>query len=164
MKILIFLHGTSIMHKSGKGKTRNERVMQVKRKDKSVYEYKDYIPVGKVVNKLKSWEKQGATIEYLSSHRIKPNIEKDKLVLEKYSFPKREVHFRHKGEKYHEVAERLIPDILIEDDCESIGGEKEMTYTFINPELKKKIISISIKEFGGIDHLSDNLEDLKNYS
>ena len=151
------------MQRSGKEKTRKERVMQVKRRDKSVYDYEGYIPVGKVVSKLKTWEKQGAIIEYLSSHRIKPNIEKDKFVLNKFNFPKGKIHYRHKEEKYHEVAEKVIPDILIEDDCESIGGKNEMTYTFINPAVKKKIKSIPVKEFGGVDHLPENLEELKNY-
>lgn len=47
----------------------------------------------------------------------------------------------------------MIPDILIEDDCESIGGEKEMVYPHIKDELKSKIKSIVVKEFEGIDHL-----------
>ncbi len=160
MKVLIFLHGTAIMHQSGKDKSRKERVMQVKRKDKSVYDYEHYIPVGNVVNKLKSWEKQGAALTYLSSHRIKQDIEKDKLVLDKYNFPKGKVYFRNRGEKYHEVVEKLIPNILIVDDCESIGGEKEMTYTYIDPGLKKRIKLIEVKEFEGIDHLSDSVRRL----
>ena len=68
--------------------------------------------------------------------------------------------FRKKGESYKDVAEKVKPDILVEDDCESIGGEKEMTYTFIEKGLKEKIISIPIKEFGGIDHLPDSIESL----
>jgi hypothetical protein len=42
---------------------------------------------------------------------------------------------------------------LIEDDCESIGGEKEMVYPYIKKELKSKIKSVIIKEFEGIDNL-----------
>ena len=53
-----------------------------------------------------------------------------------------------------------MPDILIEDDCESIGGKVEMTYTHIKPEVKRSIKSIPVKEFGGIDHLSDDLKQL----
>jgi len=47
----------------------------------------------------------------------------------------------------------IIPQIIVEDDCESIGGEKEMTFTHLKPELKKKIKLIASKEFVGIDHL-----------
>lgn len=70
------------------------------------------------------------------------------------------IFFRQNGESYRDIAERIIPNVLIEDDCESIGGEKEMTITFIRPEIKKMIKSIVVKEFGGIDHLPDNTKDL----
>lgn len=53
-----------------------------------------------------------------------------------------------------------MPDIFIEDDCESIGGEVEMTYPYINPEIQKKIHSIIVKEFEGIDHLPSSIVEL----
>jgi len=68
MKILIFLHGTVIMHESAEGKTREERVRQVLNSDSSVHDYISYIPVDNAVEKLKSWQSQGAEIIYLSSH------------------------------------------------------------------------------------------------
>ncbi len=61
------------------------------------------------------------------------------------------------GEEFKDIAERLMPDTIIEDDCESIGGEDQMTYTHIKPELRKRIKLITVKEFGGIDHLPDNI-------
>jgi hypothetical protein len=61
------------------------------------------------------------------------------------------------------VAERTLPDILIEDDCECIGGESEMTYPHIRQELKSMIKSIVVKEFSGIDHLPDALSELKDF-
>ena len=51
---------------------------------------------------------------------------------------------------------RVMPDILIEDDCESIGGTFEMIYPNIRSELRFKIKSIVVKEFEGIDRLSDD--------
>lgn len=160
MKVLVFLHGTLIMHKSAESKTREERVKQVMAGDLSVYDCASYIPVGNAVEKLKSWQKQGAEILYLSSHETAEDVEKDKSVLEKYDFPKGQVFFRQSGESYKDIAEKIIPDVLIEDDCESIGGEKEMTITFVKPEIKQKIKSIVVKEFSGIDYLPDNLKDL----
>lgn len=160
MKILIFLHGTLIMHKSAEGRTREERVKQVIEHNPSVHDYVTYIPVGNAVEKLKSWESQGAEILYLSSHETAEDVEKDKLVLEKYGFPNGQVFYRQNGESYKDIAEKIIPDVLIEDDCESIGGEKEMTITFVKPGIKEKIKSIVIKEFEGIEHLSSNLKDL----
>ncbi len=160
MKILLFLHGTLIMHKNAEGKTREERVKQVLNNDPSVYNYISYIPVGNAVEKLKNWQKQGAEILYLSSHETAEDVEKDKSVLEKYDFPKGPVFYRQNRESYKDIAEKIIPDVLIEDDCESIGGEKEMTITFVKPEIKQKIKSIIVKEFSGIDNLPDDLNEL----
>ena len=156
MKILIFLHGTAIMHKNAVGRSREERVKQSAEREESGLDYTSYVPVGNAVQKLKQWEAQGAEIAYLSSHIDEKDIRKDKLVLEKYGFPRGMVYFRQNGETYADVAERIMPDIIIEDDCESIGGEKEMTYPHIKPGLKSKVMSIVVKEFQGIDHLPDN--------
>ena len=57
----------------------------------------------------------------------------------------------------------MTPDILIEDDCESIGGTAEMTYPHIREDLKPKIKSIVVKEFQGFDNLPDNLAFLLKY-
>ena len=160
MKILIFLHGTAIMHKNAVGRSREERVKQSAEREESVLDYASYVPVGNAVQKSKQWETQGAEIAYLSSHIDEKDIEKDKLVLERYGFPRGVIYFRQNGESYANVAERIMPDVIIEDDCESIGGEKEMTYPHIKPELRSKIKSVVVKEFQGIDHLPDNLAKL----
>src|SRR3990167_3068054 len=160
MKILVFLHGTLIMHKNAEGKSRKERVRQVKNKESSVLDYVSYIPVGSVVEKLKSWQSQGAEILYLSSHETAEDVEKDKSVLEKYEFPRGQIFYRQNGESYKDIAEKITPNILIEDDCESIGRTKEMTITFVRPEIKKMIKSVVVKEFSGIDHLPDSINDL----
>ena len=104
--------------------------------------------------------KQGAEIVYLTSRRKPKEIKMIQGILDKYEFPKGKLLHREGDENYNDVAERVIPDILIEDDCESIGGEKEMTITFVKPEIKRKIKSICVKEFGGIDHLPDDFHKL----
>ena len=148
------------MHKSTENKTREERVKQVINGEPSVHDYTSYVPVGNAVEKLKSWQSQGADIFYLSSHETAEDVEKDKSVLEKYGFPKGQILYRQNGESYKDIAEKNIPDVLIEDDCESIGGEKEMTITFVKPEIKLKIKSIVVKEFSGIDNLPNNISNL----
>lgn len=35
-----------------------------------------------------------------------------------------------------------------------------MTITFVRPEIKQKIKSIAVREFGGIDNLSENINSL----
>jgi hypothetical protein len=165
MKIMIFLHGTAIMHKSGLWVTREERVKQVVQgADHSLHDYASYVPVEDAVKKIKGWQEQGAEILYLSSHTTLEDVNKDRLVLKKFGFPEGRVLYRANGQHYRDIAETVLPDVLIEDDCESIGGEKEMTITYVRPEYKKGITSIIVKEFGGIDHLPDTLADLKTYT
>lgn len=181
MKILVFTEGTVLMYKSAKGLSRGE-IVEKSRKEgiqreeaslkyeskydvpvesNSVHDYTNYIPNGNAVEKLTKWKEQGATIYYLTSRRIKPEIEAIKSVLKRYNFPNPDnLLFRAEGEEYKDVAERLMPDVLIEDDCESIGGEKEMVYPHINQELKGKIKSEIIKEFEGIEKLPNNVEQL----
>ncbi len=157
MKILIFTEGTILMHKNALGHTREEIVRQVKEKEESVDDCASYIPIGNAVEKIQEWQNQGAEIFYLTSRKKPEEIKDIQNVLRKYDFPEGQLLFREEGREYKEVAERIIPDILIEDDCESIGGEKQMTYHSIKPEIKSKIKLIEVKEFGGINHLPKSL-------
>jgi hypothetical protein len=164
MKVMIFLHGTVIMHRHGLGVMREERVKQVMEgTDASVRDYASYVPVGQAVEKIRRWREQGAEICYLSSHTTLDGVEKDQVVLHTYGFPEGEVFApRARGQSYQDLAETVLPDVLIEDDCESIGGESKMTITAVRPAYKQQITSIVVKEFGGIDHLPDTLAALKN--
>ena len=175
MKILVFLQGTLLMPKSAIGKTREQIIKQVKDQGESVRDFSAYVPIGNTVEKLKKWAEQGAVIFYLSALTEdknargdevvgKENITVDQEVLDKNKFPKGEIYHRQKRESYAQIAERIVPDILIEDDCESIGGKKEMTITFIKPKIKQKIRSVIIKEFSGINDLPDNLHELLKYA
>ncbi|MBI4174564.1 MAG: hypothetical protein HY517_02875 [Candidatus Aenigmarchaeota archaeon] len=148
------------MHSAGRGKSRLQRVKQSMNREPSVLDYENYIPIGSAVKKPKSWKIQGASIIYLSSHEKIPDVRKDKAVLKKYGFPSGRTVFRKKGIDYKDIAERIMPDILIEDDCESIGGTEEMTITKVKPSIKKRIKSIVVKEFAGIDRLPDDVNKL----
>lgn len=183
MKIMVFTEGTVLMFASGKILSREERVKlsqaagvqqeesnlsfesasQIKVEPGSVYDFSRYLPTGQAVEKLNKWKQQGAEIYYLTSRRIKAEIENIRNILKKYDFPDwQNLFYRLQGEEYKDVAERVMPDILIEDDCESIGGEAEMTYPHIREDLKPKIKSIVVKEFQGIDHLPDSLTALSS--
>jgi len=162
MRILIFTEGTLIMHLSAKGYSREDIVKQViNGTDSSIYNWRTYVPIGNSVEKLRKWKRQGAKILYLTS-RIKPReVEDIRSVLKKHGFPEGQLLFRQKGEEYEDVAEKAMPDVLIEDDCESIGGMEKMSHTHIQPDLKKNIKSVVVKEFDGLNHLPDDIENLK---
>ena len=164
MKILVFLHGTILMHQNGIDKTREERVKQVVEKESSVFDYISYVPITNAVKKLQTWESEGSEIIYLSSHKRIEDVAKDKVVLEKHGFPVGQVLYRENNEEYKDIIERIVPDILIEDNCESIGGENKMSITYVSPEIKKKIKSIVVKEFEGIDSLPNDITQLLNFS
>jgi hypothetical protein len=162
MKVAVFLHGTTIMHRSAVGRPREERVQQVQRAEASVRDFASYVPIGDVAHKLRTWSKQGANLIYLSSHKRPENVELDQVVLTTYEFPAGQVVFRSPGESYQDMAERVLPDVLIEDDCESIGGEQEMIFPHLRPDIQERIIFIVVKEFEGIDHLPDDLIALES--
>jgi len=153
MKILIFTEGTILMHKNAVGHERVSIVKQVLNKIASVTDYAGYVPIGNAVEKIQKWQEQGNEIIYLTSRRTDKQVNDIRSVLRKYNFPAGVLEHRKNGEEYKDVAERVMPDVLIEDDCESIGGEKEMAYPRVKAEIKTKIKSVVVKEFGGVDHL-----------
>ena len=160
MKIMVFTEGTILMHSSAKGAPRSERVKQVMQKETSVHDYASYIPNGNALEKIRKWVNDGADIYYLTSRRGK-EVKLIKNVLEKFGFPSIEnLLFRKTFESYADVAVRVMPDILIEDDCESIGGIIEMTFPNIPIRHRDQIKSVIVKEFDGIDSLSDKVSEL----
>ena len=162
MKIAIFTEGTVLMHQNAVGCTRNEIVQQVINKDVSVKDYASYVPIKKATEKIQKWSSQGAEIIYMTSRKEQKEVDEIQNVLNRGHFPKGVLEYRRGNDEYKDVAERILPDILIEDDCESIGGVSEMTYPHINSGLKEEIKSITVKEFYGIDHLSDDITVLRS--
>ncbi|MFX0006293.1 MAG: hypothetical protein ACFFA7_17055 [Promethearchaeota archaeon] len=165
MRILVFLHGTCIMHRNTLGLSRMQIVRQViENTDESISDFASYIPIGRAIKKLTSWQNQGAEISYLSSHLTIENVKKDEIVLKKYNFPEGTIFYRQKEEDWNLQIEKAKPDLIIEDNCESIGGESQMTFPNLRPELQSKITLIVIKEFAGIDHLPDDVKELKDFA
>ena len=148
------------MHKNAIGHTREEIIQQVKDKEPSVCDYASYVPIGMASGKLANWKNQGAEIVYLTSRREPNEIKDVQNTFQKHGFPEGQLMFRNDSEEYKDIVERVMPNVLIEDDCESIGGRNEMTITHVKPEVKRMIKSIVIKEFGGIDHLPDKISEL----
>lgn len=149
-----------IMHRGGIGHSREEIVRQVKEGEKTIHDWASYVPIGGAVIKLAKWQKQGAEVLYLTSRVESNEVQIIESVLKKYRFPGQLLSCKE-GEQYKDVAERVIPDVFVEDDCESIGGTGEMTITHVAPEIRRKLKSIIVREFGGIDHLPDDIMALR---
>ena len=141
MKLLIFLHGTLIMHSAAAGLPRPARVQQVMAQHPSVRDFSSYAPIGAAVKKCQGWADQGATLVYLSSNQKEEDLQADQQVLSRFHFPEGEVYFRSECETYRDVALRVSPDVVIEDDCESIGGLAEMVWPNLPAERKPPIKS-----------------------
>lgn len=160
MRVLVFTEGTILYHKAAQNQTRDTIVQQVKHKHPSIYEFSSYLPIGEAPRKLTEWNKQGHQILYLTS-RTKPiEIQAIKDVLSKHHFPEGNLLHRCLDENYAQVVARNLPDIIIEDDCESIGGLPITVYAELDPDLIPRVRSILVKEFAGIDPLPDILTDI----
>ena len=148
------------MHRGGIGHTREEICNQVREGEKTVYDWASYVHIGEAVTKLETWTSQGAEIMYLTSRTSPDEVCSIEGVLKSHHSPVGKLLFCQEGQQYREIVEDIVPDILVEDDCESIGGVSEMTITHVGPEISEKIKSIPVKEFGGIDHLPDEIDAL----
>jgi|AmaraimetFIIA100_FD_contig_41_26421032_length_761_multi_4_in_0_out_0_2 hypothetical protein len=57
-------------------------------------------------------------------------------------------------------AERLELDVLVEDDCESIGGPARTIASQLSPTTRRSIRCIVVPEFVGLGHLPDDPREL----
>ncbi len=145
VKILVFTEGTIIRElRRGDGRMIGGTVL------------------GDAPGKLRNWSEQGAQIEYLTSRRTPDEIQAVRRTLRENRFPKGRLNYRSQGEEYKDIAEKILPDIIVEDDCAGIGGEREMTYPHIRPDIKRLIVSVVVREFEGIDKLPDGVLSLLN--
>lgn len=164
MDILIFTHGTIVMHREAEGVTRAERVRQSQQRIAGVFDVAQYAPVEGAREKLWRWHTLGAQIAYLGPSRKPENMAKNEVLLRHLNFPPGPLNHRGPTETYAEVVERLAPDVYIEDDCESISGEAEMATPHLSPAARARIACIVVPEFGGIDHLPDDPAELIGWS
>ncbi len=148
------------MHKNAVGHAREEIIRQIMDEESSVKDYANYMPIGNAAQKIKGWVDQGAEIVYMTSRKNRGEVQDIQDILERNNFPKGILEYRKQDEEYKDMAERIMPDILIEDDCESIGGENEMTFPRIRPDIKERTKSIVVKEFQGINHLPDDINSM----
>jgi hypothetical protein len=160
VRILVFLHGTAIMHRTAVGRPRAERVRQSVQRDRAVLDFASYVPTEAAVEKVRTWQGHGAVISYLSSHQEAADVELDRAVLTAHGFPAGTVFSRGPGESYADVARRTGADVLVEDDCESIGGRSRTTAAGLAATPGRAVTSVIVPEFGGLAHLPDEPGEL----
>lgn len=159
VRILLFLHGTAIMHAAAAGVPRAERVRQSVRRVPSVTDFGSYVPADAAVEKAFSWQRHGADICYLSSHRTAADVDLDRGVPTAHGFPSGPVFFRQPEESYADVACRAGADVVVEDDCESIGGSAQTVSSALGPRAEQ-VHCVVVPEFGGLRHLPDDPREL----
>lgn len=159
MKILVLTEGTLFIHQAWLGLSPQQMTEKVIAGE--IPGYESLVPIGNAPDKLRAWENRGLKIAYLTSRRDPSEIAQVREALHRFGFPPGELHFRLPGETYQDAAVRILPDVIVEDDCVSIGGEAEMTYPRLPPEIKSRVRLVMVPEFGGIDDLPD---DLRRYS
>ena len=145
LKIMIFVEGTLLKPKSWF----------------SLHNHTKYIPIGDCVNIIKDWQNQGAEVLYCTSIRGK-KAEGIAKLLKEFGFVGSKLLYREKKQRYKDIVEIVRPDFLIEDDCKSIGGKWQMCITYVSDDIRNTITSIVVKEFKGIDHLRNIIEEYKN--
>lgn len=109
-----------------------------------------YVPIGNSIELLKKWQEQGFEIIYLTSLKGRKAMTMAQH-LDELGFVGSMVGYREKNQDYATLIKEELPDILIEDDCKSIGGKSNMCYEILSDELKKEIKHIVVEEFKGID-------------
>ena len=160
VRIMVFLHGTAIMHASAVGQPRAERVRQSRQRDTSVLDFATHVPAENAVDKVQAWQRHGADICYLSSHTGAADVALDRAVLARHGFPDGPVFFRQPGESYADVACRADADVVVEDDCESIGGNQHTTAFRLAQSPGRAVRCVIVPEFGGLTHLPDDPQEL----
>lgn len=136
-KIMIFTEGTILKPKYVNNTLSRINVM-------------GYVPIKNSIEKLKRWQEEGYEVIYITSLKGRKAM-KMAQKLDELGFIGSMVGYRQKNQDYATLIKEEMPDILIEDNCRSIGGEKNMCYSQLSDELKNNIKHIVVEEFEGID-------------
>ena len=140
LTVMVFAEGTILKPKSWR----------------SLYRHNSYVPIGNAVRIINAWRQQGANIIYCTSRR-KAQAEDMASLLKKHGFRGLYLAARESGQTYADIVETIQPDILVEDNCKSVGGAWQMCITKVKREVKENIKSIVVPEFKGIDSLSTDV-------
>ena len=138
------------------GETREDIVQRSRERAVKRGPLGELIPIAHSVSKVTSWKNHGAEIFYMTAAKKPENVRRSEEALRRWSFPEGVLLARKNDESYANVAMREKPDVIVEDDCESIGGAKEMVHPNLPENMKQLIASVVLREFEGIDNLPDD--------
>jgi hypothetical protein len=138
------------------GKTREESVKKSREWALQGGWLGELVPIGEASKKVRAWSSRGAELYYLTASRRQENVAKCEAALKKWSFPAGVLLHRDLSQSYSDLVTPLHPDLIVEDDCESLGGSNEMVYPNLSENVKRSIASVVVREFEGIDHLPDD--------
>ena len=111
-----------------------------------------YVPISNAIEVIKNWQEQGYEIIYLTSQTGRRAM-KMAQHLDELGFVGSMVGYRQKYQDYTTLIKEELPDILVEDDCKSVGGQTNMCSYNLPDNIKNKIKIIKVKEFDGIDNV-----------
>lgn len=111
-----------------------------------------YVPISNAIEVIKNWQEQGYEIIYLTSQTGRRAM-KMAQHLDELGFVGSMVGYRQKYQDYTTLIKEELPDILVEDDCKSVGGQTSMCSYNLPDNVKNEIKIIKVKEFGGIDNV-----------
>lgn len=156
LKIVVFLQGTTLIESALLGKTREESVKKSRDLAARGGWLGELVPIGESPKKVRTWSSHGTEVYYLTASRKQENVGKCETALKKWSFPSSVLLHRNMNENYGDIIPQIRPDLIVEDDCESLGGMKEMVYPNLPESVRRSIASVVVREFEGIDHLPDD--------
>jgi ribonucleotide monophosphatase NagD (HAD superfamily) len=137
-KIMIFVEGTIL-------KPKHNNIF-------SKMNMTGYVPINNSIETIKKWQEEGYEIIYLTSLKSRKAM-KMAQHLDELGYTGSMVEYRQKNQNYATLIKDELPDILIEDDCKSIGGMENTCYNLLDEKTKKYIKHIVVEEFGGIDNV-----------
>ncbi len=155
LKLLVFLQGTTFIESALIGKTREESVKKSREWAAKGGWLGELVPIGNAAKKVRTWSEH-VELFYLTASRKEENVAKCQIALKRWTFPEGRLLHREKDQSYSDLITPLRPDVIVEDDCESLGGIKEMVYPNLSENVRRSIASVVVREFEGVDHLPDD--------
>lgn len=80
------------------------------------FNYKKYVPISNCIVKIEKWHKRGSNISYLTSRKSAAQGNDIQSYWKRMDFRGSRLYFRGPKQKYRDIAEELVPRILIEED------------------------------------------------